>query len=103
MSAQTLNPAQKTGRSGEAERVRAWRFDFAQELGFDPPTCGDLAETPSIDMHELRTLIRNKCPLQTALRILAPLPGCGAPLACSDEVARSAAGDYARDDSRDDA
>lgn len=56
----------------EAERARAWRRARLAALGVSDATALVLAEDPSFSIHELKQLLAQGCPLDTALRILWP-------------------------------
>ena len=56
----------------EAERVRAWRRTRLAALGVPEDVALVLAEDPSFSLHELKRLLADGCPLDTALRILWP-------------------------------
>ena len=43
------------------------------ESGFSPPLAARLAADPRYDLHSLIELVERGCPVELALRILAPL------------------------------
>lgn len=59
-------------RPSEDERVHAWRRTRLTALGVPEDVALVLAEDPSFSHHELKRLLRDGCPLGTALRILQP-------------------------------
>jgi hypothetical protein len=56
----------------EDERVQAWRRTRLAELGVPEDVALVLAEEPSFSYHELKRLLAEGCPLDTAVRILWP-------------------------------
>ena len=56
----------------EGERLSAWRRTRLTALGVPEDVALVLAEDPSFSIHELKRLLAQGCPLDTALRILWP-------------------------------
>jgi hypothetical protein len=54
----------------EAERVFLWRKEELERAGYERPLARKLAESGYIDLHLATRLIRQGCPVDTALRIL---------------------------------
>ena len=50
--------------------VIRWRTERLLGIGYEPEEAARLAHSP-VDIHELEHLIRNGCPLETAVRIAA--------------------------------
>lgn len=55
---------------GAAEVMR-WRFERLLESGYDAPTASWIAKHVDIDLHLAVRLVRDGCPPDTALSILA--------------------------------
>ena len=56
----------------EDERVERWRYDAFVALGVDRADALWMCDvTSEIDCHELEALIRDGCPVETAIRIVA--------------------------------
>ena len=51
----------------------AWRREQLVESGFSAPLAARLAKDPRYDLHSLIELVERGCPVELALRILAPL------------------------------
>jgi hypothetical protein len=54
----------------EAERVRLWRKEELERAGYERPLARKLAESAYVDLHLATRLLRDGCPVDTALRIL---------------------------------
>ena len=54
----------------EGERVIRWRLHQLQRAGYDWPAAMSVAAAGDIDLHVATGLLRNGCPLGTALGIL---------------------------------
>jgi hypothetical protein len=54
-----------------------WRRRRLAAAGFEPALAAELAEQPSVDLHELLVLLDRGCPPALAARILAPLDDAG--------------------------
>jgi hypothetical protein len=50
-----------------------WRRERLVEAGFPPAMAAELAADPRYDTHALIGLVEAGCPLELAVRILAPL------------------------------
>jgi hypothetical protein len=57
----------------EARAVVSWRRDQLVRAGFTLPVAARLARDPRYDVHALIELVERSCPLELAIRILAPL------------------------------
>jgi hypothetical protein len=66
---------QALSRTSEQHRdgieVLRWRFERLVETGYDSVTASSIAKCVEIDLHLAVRLVRNGCPPETALRILA--------------------------------
>lgn len=66
---------QALSRTSEQDRdgveVLRWRFERLVETGYDSATASSIANCVEIDLHLAVRLVRNGCPPETALRILA--------------------------------
>jgi hypothetical protein len=54
----------------EIERIESWRRERLQEAGYPAFAARALAERHDIDLHQALDLLRNGCPVETALQIL---------------------------------
>jgi hypothetical protein len=54
----------------EPEQVRRWRLQELEHAGSRPYDAEVLAATADVDLHLAVALLRDGCPLETALRIL---------------------------------
>ena len=54
----------------EAERVVLWREEELERVGYERDAARDLAERNYVDLHLAMDLLRQGCPVDTALRIL---------------------------------
>jgi hypothetical protein len=54
----------------EDERVARWRLEQLVRAGYDEIEAVLLAEVGDVDLHVATDLLRNGCPVETALRIL---------------------------------
>ena len=59
-------------RPEEPEVIR-WRHEQLAAAGFPAATAAALAEDPAYDLHALIELVERGCPVELAVRILAPL------------------------------
>ena len=57
-------------RSTELGDVHEWRVETLERAGYDPETAALLAKNPDVDLHLAAGLLRQGCPLETALRTL---------------------------------
>ncbi len=57
----------------EAYDVVSWRRDQLVHAGFASPVAARLARDSRYDLHALIELVERGCPLELAVRILAPL------------------------------
>jgi hypothetical protein len=57
-------------REEESERVLLWRLEELQRAGYERRMARNLAERSYIDLHRATALLRQGCPIDTALRIL---------------------------------
>jgi hypothetical protein len=57
----------------DAHGVVVWRREQLVESGFSLPLAARLAADPRYDLHSLIELVERGCPVELALRILAPL------------------------------
>jgi hypothetical protein len=57
-------------RKEEAERVRMWRLEELQRAGYERRMARNLAERSYVDLHLATGLLRQGCPVDTALKIL---------------------------------
>lgn len=55
----------------DAPEVLRWRFEQLLGAGYDAETAVALARRVEIDLHLAVRLLRNGCPLETAVSILA--------------------------------
>ena len=53
----------------ESERVFLWRKEELERAGYERPLARKLAESVHVDLHLATSLIRQGCPVDTALRI----------------------------------
>lgn len=51
-------------------RVVGWRYAVLQVAGYDEPDALVIARRVDIDLHEATDLLKNGCPVTTALEIL---------------------------------
>jgi hypothetical protein len=56
--------------NAEAERVVLWREEELERVGYERDAARDLAERTYVDLHLAMGLLRQGCPVDTALRIL---------------------------------
>jgi hypothetical protein len=54
----------------EAERVVLWREEELERVGYERDAARDLAERHYVDLHLAMDLLRQGCPVDTALKIL---------------------------------
>ena len=54
----------------ETRLVVGWRFEELRDAGYDERDAMELALRTEIDLHLALELVRNGCPLETAVRIL---------------------------------
>ena len=66
---QALSRTSQQDRDGV--EVLRWRFERLVETGYDSATASSIAKCVEIDLHLAVRLVRNGCPPETALRILA--------------------------------
>jgi hypothetical protein len=57
-------------REEEAERVRMWRLEELQRAGYERRMARNLAERSDVDLQLATGLLRQGCPVDTALKIL---------------------------------
>lgn len=57
-------------REHESERVRQWRLEELQRAGYERRMARNLAERSYVDLHLATGLLRQGCPVDTALKIL---------------------------------
>jgi hypothetical protein len=57
-------------REHESERVRMWRLEELQRAGYERRMARNLAERSYVDLHLATALLRQGCPVDTALKIL---------------------------------
>lgn len=60
----------RDGRRSEGERVAHWRFETLRCAGYDRHSARALARRRDVDLHLAADLLREGCPVETALRIL---------------------------------
>jgi hypothetical protein len=66
----TAAEIQVDDREEESERVVLWRLEELQRAGYERRMARNLAERSYIDLHHAIALLRQGCPIDTALRIL---------------------------------
>jgi hypothetical protein len=66
----TAAEIQVDDREEESERVLLWRLEELQRAGYERRMARNLAERSYIDLHLATALLRQGCPIDTALRIL---------------------------------
>jgi hypothetical protein len=54
----------------EIERIESWRRERLEEAGYPPFAARALAERHDIDLHRALNLLKDGCPVETALQIL---------------------------------
>lgn len=70
LNSTTAAEVEVDAREEEAERVRLWRLEELQRAGYERRMARNLAERSYIDLHLATALLRQGCPVDTALRIL---------------------------------
>lgn len=60
-------------RSADQDRLLAWRIERLREVGCPAPLADTLARERRYDLHALLELADRDCPIELAVRILAPL------------------------------
>jgi len=54
----------------EIERIESWRQERLEDAGYPPFAARSLAERHDIDLHRALDLLKDGCPVETALEIL---------------------------------
>jgi hypothetical protein len=65
--------AKRNAFSGYQDELIRWRIQTLLRAGVEPARAEDLACDPAYDLHKLLDLIDRGCPVELAVRILAPL------------------------------
>ena len=65
-----MPPAELAKVVTEDDPVRRWRYDQLQRAGYPPSDARVLSARNDVDVHKAVKLLRDGCPVATALRIL---------------------------------
>jgi hypothetical protein len=65
-----VSPAELAAKVTEHDSVRRWRSEQLQLAGYPPCDALVLSRRREVDIHRAKALLRNGCPIPTALRIL---------------------------------